>query len=139
MSISAFSPARILVVDDMPADRELVKQVLSSDQYQVTEAGDGVTALELISKHEFDAVLLDAMMPGMDGFEVCEAIRKDPNNALLPIIFLTTLGDPEDVAQGMKVGANDYISKPFNAVELKARLKATIEHKRLIDRLDETE
>jgi len=139
MSISAFSPARVLVVDDMSPNRELVKQVLSSDQYHVTEAGDGATALELISKHEFDAVLLDVMMPGMDGFEVCEAIRKNPDNALLPILLLSALGGPDDVAQGMKVGANDYISKPFNGVELKARLKASVEHKRLTDRLGDIE
>lgn len=139
MSNSLLALPRVLVVDDMATNRGLLRQVLSPNQYEVSEATGGEEALSLVRTEAYDVVLLDVMMPGMDGFEVCKRIRQDPDLTLLPVILLTALGSPDDVAQGMEVGATDYVSKPFNAVELLARINAAVERKRLIDRLDNTE
>jgi putative two-component system response regulator len=84
-------------------------------------------------------VLLDVMMQGMDGFETCRHIREDLALELLPVIMLTAMGSTEDVVKGMEAGANDYVTKPFNNVELVARVRAAIEHKHLTDRLDDAE
>jgi putative two-component system response regulator len=129
---------RILVADDMSTNRILVKRVFD-EEYEIVEAGNGREVIQLLSSQPFDAVLLDIMMPEMDGLQVCEHIRKDPELALLPVILVTGLGSPEDVAKGMAAGATDYITKPFNIVELRARVRAMVERKRLTDRLDDTE
>jgi len=131
--------ARILVVDDMSTNRALVKQVLPAPDYSVIEANDGEQALQMLKEEIVDVVLLDIMMPGIDGFETCRKIRENPDLSLLPVIILTTLGTPDDVVQGMEVGASDFVSKPFNAFELRARVDAAVSHKRLTDRLDDTE
>ena len=128
MVITSSAPVRVLIVDDMHSNRELISHALPSDEFQVTEAGDGVSALELVSTQAFDVVLLDIMMPGMDGLEVCEKLRSDPDNAQLPIIILTALGNPDDIAHGMEVGASDYLTKPFTVAELKARITSTVKH-----------
>ena len=138
-SLTANSPARVLIADDMATNRELIKQVLGNEKYIITEAVDGVDAISKIQSEKFDAVLLDIMMPNLDGFGVLKQVRSDPNYNLLPVILLTTLGSPDDIALGMEMGATDYVTKPFNAIELLARLKASVEHKRLTDRLDDTE
>jgi len=137
--VTSNSPARILIVDDMATNRELIKQVLYGNDYEMTDAADGIEAVEKINSQEFDVVLLDIMMPNLDGFGVLKQVRSDPNYDLLPIILLTALGAPDDIAQGMDMGATDYVTKPFNAIELKARIKASVDHKRLTDRLDDTE
>lgn len=131
---------RVLVVDDMATNRMLLRAALQSDDYAVTEAADGEQALALLAGDEsFDVVLLDVNLPGLNGFEVCRRIRASHDMRLLPVIMLTTLEDPTDVVAGMQAGASDYLIKPFQAIELKARLAAAAEHKRLIDRLDEAE
>jgi len=129
---------RILVTDDMALNRALVKQTFSTG-YEVIEAEGGEQAMELLKHQAIDVLLLDVLMPGMDGYETCRAIRKHPDLSLLPIILLTALGNPEDVLKGMEAGASDYVAKPFNIVELRARVNAAIERKRLTDRLDDTE
>lgn len=139
MAPFAGKQARILVVDDMATNRALVRHVLSVLPYEITEAATGEAALQLLSDLPFDAVLLDVMMPGISGFDVCQKVRTDPDRSLLPIIMLTSLGSPDDVARGMEVGASDFVTKPFNGIELAARVKAAVEHKRLTDRLDDTE
>ena len=131
--------SRILVVDDMATNRLLLKQVITPPHYLVSEAVNGEDALTHLKSEPCDLVLLDIMMPGMDGFEVCRRIREDPDLTLLPVIFLTTLGSTEDIVKGMAAGGTEYVSKPFNAAELKARVDAAIEHKRLTDQLDRTE
>jgi len=123
----------------MATNRELIKQVLLGHQYTVEESVEGLDALEKIKNNGFDAVLLDIMMPNLDGFGVLEQVRQDPACKLLPIIMLTTLGAPEDIARALEKGATDYITKPFNATELEARVRAAVEHKHLTDRLDDTE
>lgn len=131
--------ARIMVVDDMATNRALVRAVLGSIEFDVLEADSGDAALALIPALRPDVVLLDVLMPSPDGIEVCRRLRELEEFRLLPIIMLTSLGSPDDVVHGMEVGATDYITKPFNAVELTARVRAAVEKKRLTDRLDDTE
>lgn len=95
--------ARILVVDDMATNRALIKQVLQGDKYSVTESVEGLDALEKIKTKGFDVVLMDIMMPKLDGFGVLKQIREDPDFRLLPIIILTTLGAPEEIARGLEL------------------------------------
>jgi len=131
--------ARILVVDDMATNRALIRAVLGSQEFEVLEADSGEAALAHIAALRPDVVLLDVMMPNIDGIEVCRRLREQEEFRLLPIIMLTSLGSPDDVVHGMEVGASDYITKPFNAVELTARVRAAVDKKRLTDRLDDTE
>lgn len=131
--------AKVLVVDDMATYRQLLSYVLRPPEYQLVEASDGMRALEMLRHEEFDLVLLDVMMPGMDGFETCRRIRQELRLTLLPIIMVTSLGAPDDVVRGMEVGADDYVTKPFNSIELSARVRAAIERKHLTDRLDDAE
>jgi putative two-component system response regulator len=132
-------PAKVLLVDDMATNRGLVKAVLDPAEFQVIEAASGEEALDIVGEIMPDVVLLDVLMPEMDGFEVCRKLRGMEDYTLLPVIMLTALGSPDDVVRGMDVGASDYICKPFNAMELEARLRAAVDKKRLIDRLDDTE
>ncbi len=131
--------ARILIVDDMATNRALAKYALAGENYDFIEAVDGVDALEKIMSHELDVVLLDIMMPNMDGLDVLNQIRNDAKYRLLPFIMLTTLDAPADIVQSLDMGASDYVAKPFNAVELKARVKAAVERKQLTDSLDDAE
>lgn len=136
---SGQATGRILVVDDMATNRALVRLVLGTPEFEVIEAPSGQQALAMIHDAHPDAVLLDVLMPGMDGFEVCQALRDQEEFRLLPVIMLTSLGSPDDVARGIEVGADDYVTKPFNAIELQARVRGAVDKKRLIDRLDDTE
>ncbi|MDP2809060.1 MAG: response regulator [Rhodocyclaceae bacterium] len=131
--------ARVLVVDDMATNRALVRAVLNPAEFEVIEAPSGEHAIEIIREAAPDVILLDVLMPGMDGFEVCQFLRKQEEFRLLPVIMITSLGTPDDVARGMEVGATDYVTKPFHPVELEARVRAAVDKKRLTDRLDDTE
>ncbi len=133
------APARVLVVDDMATNRALVKAVLRPPEFDILEAASGDEALAIIPQHDLDAVLLDVIMPGKSGLEVCAEIRGVLKLPLLPIIMVTSMGSPDDVVQGMEMGATDYVAKPFNAAELMARVRAAVDHKRLTDRLEDTE
>ncbi|MBI4742163.1 MAG: response regulator [Betaproteobacteria bacterium] len=139
LTSSGQAPARVLVVDDMATNRALVRAVLDPMEFQVQEANSGEDALARVGELQPDVVLLDVLMPGLDGFEVCQALRDQEEFRLLPVILLTSLGSPDDVAHGMEVGATDYVTKPFHAIELEARVRAAVEKKRLTDRLDDTE
>lgn len=133
------SPARILVVDDMATNRALVRAVLDPTEFEVLEAASGDEALALLDELRPDVLLLDIIMPDPDGLEVCRRLREHDEYKLLPVIMITSLGSPDDVAHGMEVGANDYVTKPFNAVELEARVRAAVDNKRLTDQLDDAE
>ncbi len=135
----ALGPYRVLVVDDMATNRLMVRAVLEAQGYVVTEAASGKRAVELLDEAEFDAMVLDVLMPGMSGFDVCLYVRHLPGQELLPIILLTSLGSPDDVAKGFESGATDFITKPYNNIELVARVKSAVHKKRLTDRLDDTE
>ncbi len=140
MSIhTEYTNASILVVDDMATNRGLVKAVLSTKKYTFHEAGSGEQALEMIDSLNPDVILLDVMMPGLNGIETCEKIRQKEEFSLVPIIMVTSLDSPDFISEAMSSGATDYIVKPFNAVELQARVKAAINTKHLTDGLDDAE
>lgn len=115
--------AKILVVDDEKMIVKGIRFSLLQDQMEVDCAYDGEQAVEMARKKEYDVVLLDVMLPKMDGFQVCQAIREFSN---MPIIMLTAKGDDMDKILGLEYGADDYITKPFNILEVKARIKVII-------------
>jgi putative two-component system response regulator len=112
----------ILIVDDEYAGRETLQSILEGEGYQLEMAENGLQAIEKAKQLLPDVILLDVMMPGMTGFEVCERIRNDPEIAEIPIIVLTALDDRESLLTALKAGADDFISKPFDRYELRARL-----------------
>lgn len=114
---------KVLVVDDEKLIVKGIKFSLEQDEMIVTPAYDGEEALELARKNEYDMILLDVMLPGLSGFEVCQAIREFSD---VPIIMLTAKGEDMDKILGLEYGADDYITKPFNILEVKARIKAII-------------
>ncbi len=114
---------KVLVVDDEKLIVKGIKFSLEQDEMEVTAAYDGEEALELAKNNDFDIILLDVMLPGLSGFEVCQAIREFSD---VPIIMLTAKGDDMDKILGLEYGADDYITKPFNILEVKARIKAII-------------
>jgi putative two-component system response regulator len=132
-------PYRVLVVDDEPTQRMLEREILEAPKYQVSEAADGATALAILRGAEFDAVLLDVRMPGMDGNEVCRRIRAELGLAMLPVIMVTGFGGHDDLAISLREGANDFIRKPYHPMELMARVDSAVHHKRMTDQLDSAE
>ncbi|MCK8817776.1 response regulator transcription factor [Natroniella sulfidigena] len=118
--------SKILVVDDEENIVELVKFNLEREGYQVLTAYDGAEALEKIKKKELDLVILDLMLPQVDGFEVCRQIRSDNKLNRLPIVMLSAKGEEVDKVLGLELGADDYVTKPFSPRELLARVKAVL-------------
>ena len=114
---------KILIVEDEAKLREVLCDYFISKGDQPFEAPNGVCALELLQEYEFDAVLLDIMMPGLDGLSVCRAVRREND---VPIIFLTALSDEEDKLLGYELGADDYVTKPFSLSVLYAKVMALI-------------
>ena len=114
-------PRKILLVDDEPLILKGLKYSLEKDGYQTESAQDGEEALERFNAGDFDMVLLDVMLPGLDGIEVCQRIRERSN---VPIIMLTAKGEDMDKILGLEYGADDYMTKPFNILEVKARIKS---------------
>jgi len=120
----------ILIVDDNPKNLQILGNYLRKEGFKVEFALDGKSALDWIERSEFDLILLDIMMPGMDGFEVCRIIKNDPVKQKIPVIFLTAKVDTESIINGFDLGAVDYVIKPFNQKELIARVRTQIEIKR---------
>ena len=114
---------QILVVDDEPRYLRLLEANLKTEGHEVVTAADGAQALDLFSSHPFDLVLLDVLMPRMDGFAVCQRIRAFSN---VPIMILTAKGEEQDRVKGLDLGADDYLVKPFSATELLARVRAVL-------------
>jgi class 3 adenylate cyclase len=125
----------ILAVDDEPANLALLGKLLKHHGYDVVEADDGPSALHAIAEHNPDLVCLDVMMPRLDGIEVCQRLRRQPEHAGLPVLLLTALNRPEDKVRGLEAGANDFLSKPFDESELSARVRSLLRMKALQDRL----
>ncbi len=117
---------KILVVDDEINIQELIKFNLMSQGYDVLACGDGKEALEIINEFNPELILLDVMLPGMDGYKVCKEIRNDNSITTLPIIMITAKGEEGDKIHGLEIGADDYITKPFSVKELIARVKAVL-------------
>ena len=127
--------ARVLVVDDVDVNVRLLEAKLTAEYYDVITASSGEEALERVKADNPDIVLLDVMMPGMDGFEVCTAIREMPEHKLLPVIMVTALSGQDDRVRGLEAGADDFLTKPVNDVALMARLKSLLRVKMLLDEL----
>ncbi|MBX6320925.1 MAG: PleD family two-component system response regulator [Rhodospirillaceae bacterium] len=125
--------ARILVVDDIPINVRLLQAKLSAEFFDVVTAGNGTAALELIAREPPDLVLLDVMMPGMDGFEVCRRIKADPKTAHIPVVMVTALSDAADRVRGLKAGADDFLTKPINDLALFARVRSLLRLKMMMD------
>ncbi len=128
---------RILVADDEAKNRELLRDILEAQGHQVTLAEDGQQALECVLAAAPDVVLLDVMMPKIDGYEVCAQLRKDSRTAHLPILMVTALHDRADRLKGIQAGANDFLTKPIDAEEIRLRVKNALHAKRLYDRVQD--
>ncbi|MEW5719746.1 MAG: response regulator [Chloroflexota bacterium] len=120
--MTSLEKRKILLIDDDPLIRRIVTKTLTADGYQVQEAGSGVEGLALAQSQAPDLILLDLMMPGMDGFQVCAQLRQNSLTANVPILMLTALDQTEAKVRGLKTGADDYVTKPFNLDELQARI-----------------
>ncbi|HMA18588.1 MAG TPA: response regulator, partial [Thermoanaerobaculia bacterium] len=127
------APARLLVVDDVEMNRDLLSRRLKQLGHEVEIAVNGREALEKIAAAEFDLVLLDIMMPEVDGYKVLETLRENGTLDRLPVIMISAVTELESVVRCVEMGATDYLPKPFNPVLLKARVGATLEKKRLRD------
>lgn len=117
------SPRRILVADDDPSIAELIQITLKDPRYELTSVSNGLDALKAFEHQPFDVVILDVMMPYVDGFEACQRIREQSD---VPIVILTSRDGTDDIVHGFELGADDYITKPFKTVELIARVEAIL-------------
>jgi len=116
----------ILVVDDIPKNLEVIGNILSLEDYQISIAGDGQRAWNIIQRISPDLILLDIMMPNIDGYTLCRRIKTLEDKKDIPVIFITAKTETEDLVKGFESGAVDYITKPFNAAELSARVRTHI-------------
>lgn len=130
-------PNKILIVDDEPFNLDLLEQELEDQGYVIERANDGAEALEKIPSFEPDVILLDYMMPRMNGLEVLKHLRQDEKHRSIPVILLTAKATKEDKVRGLDAGADDYVIKPFDAVELLARVRAMMRIKQMHDTLEE--
>ena len=126
-------PGRVLVVDDVPANVRLLEAKLTNEFYEVLTAADGPQALQLAKAESPDIILLDIMMPGMDGFEVCRRLKADPATRLIPVVLITALSDTKDRVMGLKAGADDFLTKPVQDVSLFARVRSLLRLKMMIE------
>ena len=129
--------AHVLVVDDEPRNARLMQIVLRSEGYRTTLAQNGPEALKIAGEGRVDLVILDVMMPGMSGYEVCRIIRADLATRFIPVVLVTALTDSTDRVEGIEAGADDFISKPFNEVEIRARVRSLLRIKALRDQLEQ--
>jgi len=127
--------ARVLVVDDILSNVKLLEAKLSAEYFEVATAYNGAEALAKIEEHEPDIVLLDVMMPGMDGFEVCRRIKQNPITAHLPVVMVTALDQPADRVTGLEAGADDFLTKPVDDAALFARVRSLVRLKMMTDEL----
>ncbi len=126
----------ILIVDDMPRNIQAASAILIREGYRLAYDEDGESALAHVKTMNFDLILLDIMMPGIDGYEVCRRLKADPETHHIPVIFLTGRTDTESIVKGFNLGAADYVGKPFNPHELLARVRTHLELNRHRDHLE---
>lgn len=134
-----FHAATVLVADDTGGYRELLSDLLKAEGYKVICAEDGGNALEILHSQRVDLSLLDVLMPSRTGFEVCRAIKSDPNTRLMPVVLVTGLDNVDDRVQGIECGADDFLSKPIHREELLARVRSLLQLKRFTDELESAE
>jgi putative two-component system response regulator len=132
-------PARVLVVDDLDSNRQLIGRYLAGDGYELHFAEDGRRALDLVARLTPDLVLMDVMMPELDGLSATHALKHDPATRLIPVVLITALNEASDRIRGLEAGADDFVSKPFNPPELRARVRSLLRIKRYTDELDSAE
>src|SRR3954468_10611578 len=131
--------ARILVVDDIDANVRLLEAKLSAEYYQVLTAQDGPTALALAGEERPDIILLDVMMPGMDGFEVCRRLKDDPLTRHIPVVMVTALDGRNDRVEGLEAGADEFLTKPIDDLMLFSRVRSLTRLKAVMDELRQRE
>jgi putative two-component system response regulator len=131
--------ASVLIVDDIAGNARLVEALLAPDGHTVRTASGGAEALLLVRADPPDLLLMDVMMPQVDGFEACRALKQDPATRLIPVLLVTSLDDTASRIRGIEAGADDFASKPFNAPELRARVRSLLRIKRYTDELDSAE
>ncbi|RBP47947.1 histidine kinase/DNA gyrase B/HSP90-like ATPase [Roseimicrobium gellanilyticum] len=129
-SIIPPTPALVLVVDDQPRNLQMLKASLMREGFRVVVAGSGEEALEMLERQQPDLMLLDVMMPGMDGFDVCAKVKSNPATRDIPVIFLTGETQLQSIKKGFEVGGVDYVTKPFNRQEMVARVNTHVELRR---------
>src|ERR1700676_4129766 len=129
----------VLVADDQAANRELLEELLTAQGCKVITVQDGAAAVEQLTRTQVDLVLLDVMMPHLNGFEVCKKIKATPDTYLIPVIMITALSDKHDRLEGIKVGADDFLSRPVDRTELLARVRALLKLKQRTDELERAE
>jgi len=127
----------LLVVDDTEINIDILLELLS-DNYEITVALDGVSALEIVEEEHIDLILLDIMMPDMDGYEVCKKLKSDPKTKDIPVVFITAKIDEDSIEKAYDVGGIDYVTKPFKPKELLARIKTQLTMQELIKKLEAT-
>lgn len=130
---------KVLVVDDHPSSRLTAVALLTAEGYSVMEADSGLTAIAQVLDQDPDLILLDVMMPGMDGYEVCRRLKADDQTRLIPIVFVTALDDRQARLKGIEAGGDDFLTKPFDQLELSARVRSLVRQKRLNQDLDHAE
>lgn len=129
----------ILVADDQAANRDLLEELLTSRGFKVITVPDGREVMQQLHKTQVDLVLMDVMMPGLTGFETCEKIKNNPDTYLIPVILITALSGKEDRIEGIKVGADDFLTRPVDKTELLARVKSLLKLKYRTDELERAE
>src|SRR5215469_18358588 len=127
--------ARILVVDDVPANVRLLEARLSAEYFDVLTAASGAEALAICQRSECDIILLDVMMPDMDGFEVCRRLKSNPATHFIPVVMVTALDSAADRVRGLEAGADDFLTKPVSDVVLLARVRSLVRLKMMTDEL----
>jgi len=132
-------PPRILIVDDIPQNVDLVSSLMRSEGYEVASASNGLEALAQVAAAPPDLILLDIMMPTLDGYAVCRQLKAHAETRLVPIVLITALGEEADKLLGIEAGADDFLTKPFSHAELKARARSLLKLKAFTDELEHAE
>ena len=133
------SAGSVLVVDDLETNLKLLTEILTLQGYQVLTARDGEEAIEAVHLHRPDLVLSDVRMPRCDGFDLCRAMKSEPSTRLTPVVLMTATADSADRIRAIEAGANDFVTKPIDQPELKARVRSLMQIKRFTDDLDSAE